>query len=277
MMDAAGPGAIVRIWSANPAGTIRIYLDGAAQPVIEAPMSTLLGGKFPGLARPIAGEYSKGWNLYFPLPYAKSCKVTSDQGNFYYHVNYRTYAAGTAVESFKADLIQSRAEADAIPSLADRVAKLGAVLAEGTLPFERLTVIANPDEEIGSPLVRRPTAAIVLNPPSFDRYEPVMQPGGALIVNASLISSVSKRGDIRAIAIQANEIATELGAAQMANVVLVGALVAATGVVKLETLDAVLEEHVSARHRDKLELNKQALRRGAALVVGAATPDTVAA
>ncbi len=74
------------------------------------------------------------------------------------------------------------------------------------------------------------------------------------------------RADIRAIAIQANEIATELGAAQMANVVLVGALVAATSVVKLEALDAVLEEHVSARHRDKLELNKQALRRGARIV-----------
>ncbi len=126
------------------------------------------------------------------------------------------------------------------------------------------TVIVS-DEEIGSPLVRRPTAAIVLNPPSFDRYEPMMQKDGALIVNASLITSVSKRGDIRAIALQANEIAAELGAAQMANVVLVGALVAATGVVKLETLDAVLEEHVSARHRDKLDLNKQALRRGAAI------------
>ena len=127
------------------------------------------------------------------------------------------------------------------------------------------TVIVS-DEEIGSPLVRRPTAAIVLNPPSFDRYEPMMQKGGVLVVNASLITTASKRGDIRALAIQANEIATKLGAAQMANVVLVGALVAATGVVKLETLDAVLEEHVSARHRDKLELNKQALRRGARIV-----------
>src|SRR5512139_4062193 len=49
MMDAAGPGAIVRIWSANPAGTLRIYLDGSEQPVIESLMSELLGGKFPGL------------------------------------------------------------------------------------------------------------------------------------------------------------------------------------------------------------------------------------
>ena len=101
MADMAGPGALVRVWSANPAGTLRIYLDGAEEPVIEAAMSDLLGGKYPGFPRPIAGEYSKGWNLYFPIPYARSCKVTSDKGGFYYHVNYRTYPEGTSVETFQ--------------------------------------------------------------------------------------------------------------------------------------------------------------------------------
>ena len=137
------------------------------------------------------------------------------------------------------------------------------------------TVIVS-DDEIGSPLVRRQSAAIVLNPPSFDRYEPLVQSGGVLLSNASLISTVSRRTDLRALALPANEIAAELGAAQMANVVLVGALVAATGVVKLETLDQVLEEHVSARHRDKLELNKLALRRGAALAAEASIQPAVA-
>ena len=28
MMKAEGPGALVRIWSANPVGTLRIYVDG---------------------------------------------------------------------------------------------------------------------------------------------------------------------------------------------------------------------------------------------------------
>ncbi len=120
MMDADGPGAIVRIWSANPAGTLRLYLDGAEQPALEAPMTDLLGGKFPGLPRPISGEYSKGWNLYFPLPYARHCKVTSDKGGFHYHVNYRTYEAGTKVESFQRDQIRS---------LAPRLEQIGARLA----------------------------------------------------------------------------------------------------------------------------------------------------
>jgi hypothetical protein len=115
MMDAAGPGAIVRIWSANPAGTLRIYLDGAEKPVIEAPMTDLLGGKFPGLPKPISCEVSHGWNLYLPIPYAKHCKVTSDQGKFYYHVNYRTYPQGTLVESFKlADITKLKPRIDAV-------------------------------------------------------------------------------------------------------------------------------------------------------------------
>ncbi len=121
MMDTEGPGAIVRIWSANPAGTLRIYIDGNSTPALESPMSDILGGKYPGLPRPIAGEYSKGWNLYFPIPYAKHCKVTSDQGKFYYHVNYRTYAGGTTVESFSSSQIKE---------LGAKLERLAAQLAE---------------------------------------------------------------------------------------------------------------------------------------------------
>jgi len=118
------------------------------------------------------------------------------------------------------------------------------------------------DDEIGSPLVRRPGAAIVLNSPSFERYEPLVQKDGILFVNASIIDGVSERSDIRTVPIHANEIAAELGAVQLANVVMVGALAITTGAVNVETLSRVIEEHLSARHRDKLEANRQALQRG---------------
>ena len=121
------------------------------------------------------------------------------------------------------------------------------------------------DEEIGSPLVRHPNGAIVMNPPSFDRFEPVMAQGGILVINSSLITSVSKRNDIRALYLPANAVASELGALQLANVVMVGALMQITGALKFETLDRVLEARVSARHRDKIPANKLALRRGAEL------------
>lgn len=104
MMDEAGPGAVVRIWSANPKGTLRIYLDGEAEPALTAPMDQLLGGTWSvggvTLGQPLSAERSRGWNLYLPIPYARHCKITSDNNGFYYQVNYRTYDKGAKVESF---------------------------------------------------------------------------------------------------------------------------------------------------------------------------------
>src|SRR5512138_2398719 len=48
------------------------------------------------------------------------------------------------------------------------------------------TVIVS-DEPIGAPMVRRPTSAIVLNLPSFDKYEPLVRAGGWMVYNSSLI------------------------------------------------------------------------------------------
>jgi hypothetical protein len=110
MMDAAGPGAIVRVWSATNKGTLRFYLAGSDTPVIEAPIIELLGGKFKGIPAPLSGSRARGWNLYFPIAYARGCKVTVDIEQVYYHINYRTYPAGTPVRSFEpADLTRCSA------------------------------------------------------------------------------------------------------------------------------------------------------------------------
>jgi len=101
MMDAKGPGAITRIWSANPEGVLRFYLNGETQPRFIVDMKELLGGKHPYFPAPyITGERSRGFNIYFPIPYSRSMKLTSDRGAFYYQVNYRTYPADTRVEDF---------------------------------------------------------------------------------------------------------------------------------------------------------------------------------
>ncbi len=124
------------------------------------------------------------------------------------------------------------------------------------------TVIIS-DDEIGSPLVRRPTAALVLNPPSMTRYAPLVKPHGVLIVDSTLITERADRDDIAEIDLPAKDIGVELGFPQIANVVMLGALLGATGVLKIETLERILDEHLGERHRKALEPNKQALRRGA--------------
>ena len=105
LMDAEGPGAIVRWWITGPPykSTCRIYLDGSDTPTIEANISELVGGNFLA-GTPLSAEKARGRNLYLPIPYAKHCKVTVDdmptQGNLYYQINYRKYAEGTKVSTF---------------------------------------------------------------------------------------------------------------------------------------------------------------------------------
>ncbi len=119
------------------------------------------------------------------------------------------------------------------------------------------------DEPIGSPVVRRPSIAIVMNLPSMEKYEPLVQPRGLLIVNSSLVPVHGKRPDIRQLRIPASEVAGELGEVRMANVVLVGALLAVTRLLPMDAVDAAMDAHVGGRARRLLEQNKQALRKGA--------------
>lgn len=102
LADVAGPGALVRFWSANPvdAGTVYVYLDGEKAPSIEMPLTEMLGGGKAPFIKPISIELAKGWNSYLPIPYAKHLKVTTSKPNFYYHINYRTYAKGTKVKTY---------------------------------------------------------------------------------------------------------------------------------------------------------------------------------
>lgn len=158
LMDAAGPGAIVRIWSANPAdaGMVRVYLDGAETPTIEAPLTALLGGEqFPFLA-PLAGERSLGWNAHVPIPYGGHCKVTASQPDFYYHINYRTYAAGTEVETYTAavaeaagDLVRQTAAALANPAADIRTDGLARVVIEPGQRVQRTQETGNPGAVYG--------------------------------------------------------------------------------------------------------------------------------
>jgi len=118
------------------------------------------------------------------------------------------------------------------------------------------------DHEIGSPLVKNPPLVIALNLPSFDKYEPMMQVGGTLVVNQSMVDHGAARTDINTVFVAANEIAEEIGDKRLTNMVTVGALLAALPEVTLEALEAALKGHLPARHQHLLPKNYQALRRG---------------
>lgn len=118
------------------------------------------------------------------------------------------------------------------------------------------------DEEIGSPLVEHPPLAIALNLPSFDKYEDLLQPGGTLVVNTSMVDREAHRNDIKIVMVPCNQIAEEVGSAKLVNMVAIGALASVLPELGVKALEQALTDHIPARHKDLLAKNHEALRRG---------------
>lgn len=126
------------------------------------------------------------------------------------------------------------------------------------------------DAPIGSPVVRNPRAAIVLNLPSLERYEPLVKAGGVLVVNSSIVDRRPRRTDLEALLVPGDDTAQELGEKRVTNLVLLGALLARLPVLELAQVKATLDHVIPAHRRNLLETNLQALERGAALVASEA-------
>lgn len=110
LMEDEGPGAITKIWAVcfyygledTIGANLKIYLDGADEPVICCNFFDLLQGR-SFVQPPLAAETRRAGNCYLPIPYAKGCKVTMDKKVFYNIINYRSYPQGTSVKTFSMD------------------------------------------------------------------------------------------------------------------------------------------------------------------------------
>ncbi|UCG30250.1 MAG: 2-oxoacid:acceptor oxidoreductase family protein [candidate division WOR-3 bacterium] len=118
------------------------------------------------------------------------------------------------------------------------------------------------DEPVASPIVASPDVVISMNEPSLLRFEPMVKAGGILFYNKTLIKSVPTRKDITIIPVEANAIAEELGQGRIANMVMLGALIKKTGILKLETLKMAQRERFTKADDEQLSLNDRALERG---------------
>jgi 2-oxoglutarate ferredoxin oxidoreductase subunit gamma len=119
------------------------------------------------------------------------------------------------------------------------------------------------DDEIASPLVPHPGVCLVMNKPSLLKFQPIVKPGGLLIWNASLIDIAPERTDIEILAVRANEIAEAAGSYKSANMVMLGALLKRRpSVASMNAVLAVLDDAVSARHRELNQVNRKALAGG---------------
>jgi hypothetical protein len=169
LMDTDGPGAVVRFWATwhGPGGgefsngTLRVYLDGKENPVIEGPTANLIsGGMLVGepLSQGVSPKTAyrhRGHNLYLPIPYAKHCKITYETKSFidagarkgealYYQINYRTYEPASKVESFGMKALE---QARPTVNRVQRMLKQNEALRMGALNENTLEGTVSPSKE----------------------------------------------------------------------------------------------------------------------------------
>ncbi len=118
------------------------------------------------------------------------------------------------------------------------------------------------EEEIDAPVVSKPSGLVVMNAPSFDKFETRICENGLVIVNSSTVTREPLRQDVNVIKVPANEMAKELGNERIANMILLGTLISATKCLKAESVLESLKEILPAHRHDLLPLNQKAIEAG---------------
>lgn len=116
MLEDDGPGALTRWWMTgadNTNGQLRVYIDGQSSPVLSGTIEQLISGSESQFGDHLSyqtrpGIFS-GHNLYAPIPYSQSIKVSyrgqvNDLPGFnppvYYNINYRQYDGAVTTQSY---------------------------------------------------------------------------------------------------------------------------------------------------------------------------------
>ena len=129
------------------------------------------------------------------------------------------------------------------------------------------TVVVS-DEEIASPVASDPEFVVAMNQPSFARFQSILQAGGLLCVNSSLVNTQTARSDIEILAIPTSELAEGLGTIKVANLILLGALVRASRMISYDLMQENLTEILGEGKAKLLKLNREALALGYNYVQG---------
>ena len=118
------------------------------------------------------------------------------------------------------------------------------------------------DEPVGSPIVLNPDILISMNVPSLDKYENETVAGGQIFYDSSLIDREVTRKDVEVYPIPATQMASDENLPGLANMILIGHVMAKTGLLSLEDADVVLAKMVPAKKAHLIDSNKKALELG---------------
>jgi 2-oxoisovalerate ferredoxin oxidoreductase beta subunit len=115
-------------------------------------------------------------------------------------------------------------------------------------------------QRIGSPLIEHPDVLVAMNELSLRKFAAQVKPGGTIFYNRKELPPDFAPPEARVVCLPATQLADELGAGKVANVVMLGGLLEETECLSVQTAVAVLEAKV--RNQQLLELDRKALQAG---------------
>jgi 2-oxoglutarate ferredoxin oxidoreductase subunit gamma len=128
------------------------------------------------------------------------------------------------------------------------------------------------DDPIIYPRVTHPDIMVAMSEEAMKKYGPDMRPGGLLIIDGDLVKN-GIRDDVRLVAVPASNLATqELGRTIVANLVMLGVVVAKTNIVSNAGMETAIRDHVPPK---TIDLNLKAFRRGLELGEAASIQEPV--
>jgi 2-oxoisovalerate ferredoxin oxidoreductase beta subunit len=113
---------------------------------------------------------------------------------------------------------------------------------------------------IGSPLVVNPDILVAMNDPSLDAFEPLVNKGGLVVVNSSIIARKLTRTDVDVVYMPLSDIANQVGLNAVANMVLLGAICEYTKILPVDSIKEIIPIGLKRKHL--IDLNVKAVDAG---------------
>jgi len=118
---------------------------------------------------------------------------------------------------------------------------------------------------IGSPEVSLADSLLIMDAASLERFKTRITPQGLLLLNTSLAQPPADMDSVEVVGILANEVAEALGEPRVANVIMLGAFLAARPVVSLDSIVDAMRVTAGKAWEHLVAVNRAALENGAEL------------
>ena len=126
------------------------------------------------------------------------------------------------------------------------------------------TIIVS-SRRIGSPEVSLADSLLIMDATSLQRFKARITPQGLLLLNTSLAQPPPDLDSVEVVGVPANEVAEALGEPRVANVVMLGAFLAARPVVSPDSVVEAMRVMAGKAWEHLVAVNRAALEKGAEL------------